>query len=266
MKHVALSPDQLRLRLVEGVLLRLAHQPSADDFVLRGGILLRHWFAPLPRPVADLDLVATFPFDLDEAARRFLPTLTETDIDDGVTFLPDRTRHEGIWLSTGTPGMRVFASGQIEGQEEDFHVDITFGPFPVPEPITAAVLTTQGAVSLRVCRPEAVAGHKVQALWHRGVFGWRAKDLYDLYLLLIRVPMVPVDLRASFAHYLADAGGTLEDLGPLFAPDSWWTMKMASARWHDFVQGGTSLQAPGNLTTVVAEVANRLAPILESER
>src|SRR5206468_2643440 len=64
-----------RHRLLEGALLRLARLPDADRFVLRGGMLMRLWFRPVARPAADLDLVATFPFSVEETARRALPLL-----------------------------------------------------------------------------------------------------------------------------------------------------------------------------------------------
>src|SRR5262245_33644674 len=86
------STDALRHRLLEGVLLRLARLPDADAFVLRGGMLLRLWFRPLPRPAGDLDLVSTVPFDVDETARRLVPLLADRGVDDGVTFDAERFR------------------------------------------------------------------------------------------------------------------------------------------------------------------------------
>src|SRR6201995_2772660 len=95
----AVDTDQhaIRHRLLEGVLLRLARQPDVGAFVLRGGVLLRHWFKPVPRPAGDLDLIATFPFSVEETERRFLPVL-KTDINDGVTFDLEDARVEGIYL------------------------------------------------------------------------------------------------------------------------------------------------------------------------
>src|SRR5262249_56873463 len=75
MRTEAISLDAIRHRLLEGVLLRLARRPDAGEFILRGGMLMRHWFRPIPRPAEDLDLVVTFPFALEEAAARFLPVL-----------------------------------------------------------------------------------------------------------------------------------------------------------------------------------------------
>jgi hypothetical protein len=263
MKLEATDPDAARHQLLEGVLLRLARRPDAGDFILRGGLLMRYWFRPVPRPADDVDLVATFPFDVEEASRRFLPVLAD-EVGDGVTFDPERTRVTGIRLDSGAPGVRVFATGTAGGEEIDFNVDITFGPTPRPAPVLGELPTTCGAVArLWVCRPESVAGQKVQALWHRGALGWRPKDLADLRLLLTRVPMDPQELRKSITAYLRDLGHTLEDARALFGPESWWGMKMCSARWRDFVRESRGPGAPRDLAGVVAEVAGRLAPILE---
>src|SRR5262245_36292384 len=264
MKTAATSLDATRHRLLEGVLLRLARRPDAGELVLRGGVLMRHWFRPTPRPVEDLDLVATFPFAVEEATRRFVPVLADGAVADGAAFDTERVRAEGIWLDSGTPGVRVFASGVAGGAEADFHLDITFGPPPRPAPVFAAIPTACGAIArVWACRPEAVAGHKVQALWHRGMLGWRPKDLEDLRLLLGRVPMEEADLRGAVAAYLADVGGTLDDARALFGPASWWGMKLSSARWLDFVKSPRGRGAPRALADVAAFVAGRLAPVLE---
>ena len=219
---------------------------------------------PIPRPAEDLDLVATFPFAVEEAGRRFLPLLADTTIADGVAFNVDRARVEGIWLDTGSPGVRIFASGMVGGTEADFNVDITFGPPPRPAPVISTIPTACGQVAtVWVCRPEAVLGHKMQALYHRGMLGWRPKDLNDLRLLLTRVSMDETDLRGAIRAYLADVGGTGDDARALFGESSWWGMKLASARWLDFVKSSRGQDLPGSLADVIAEVASHLSPILE---
>jgi hypothetical protein len=258
------SIDTTRHRLLEGVLLRLARRPDAAEFVLRGGLLMRHWFRPLPRPAEDLDLVATFPFSVEQAAARILPVLADESVADHVAYDTDRVRFDGIWLESGTPGVRIFTSGVAGGVEADFHVDVTFGPFPRPAPVFGALPTASGEEArVWMCRPEAVVGHKVQALWQRGLLGWRPKDLDDLRLLLGRVPMDGADLRGAIAAYLADVGATSDDARTLFGESSWWGMKLASARWLDFAKSSRGQSVPRNLAAVVAEIAGRLGPLLE---
>jgi hypothetical protein len=257
--------EETHHRLLEGILLRLARLPDADRFVLRGGMLMRLWFRPLGRPAADLDLVSTFPFSVEETAQRFATLLADRGVDDGVTFDSERFRVEGIWLNTDFPGVRMFASGEVDEAEDDLSVDVTFGEPLVPAPELGEYPMLGRGLTARMwmCRPETIAGRKLHALMHMGMMHWRPKDLNDLRLLLGRVPMKFDDLPEAIAASFTSRGSQPSEARSLFGRDSWWTMKMARARWQDFVRESTGQETPGNLACVVAEVADRLAPILE---
>jgi hypothetical protein len=264
MRTEATSLDATRHRLLEGVLLRVARLPDAGGLVLRGGMLLRHWFRPIPRPAGDLDLVATAPFDVEEAKHLFLPLLTEGSVGDGATYDPEGVRAEAILLETDSPGVRVFASGHTGGDEIDFHVDVTVGPPPLPAPVLGDLPTACGRPArVWMCRPESVVGQKMQALGHLGMLCWRPKDLDDLRLLLARVPLDPGEARAAVAAAFVALGRAPADARAVFGPDAWWGMKRSSARWFDFVKASRRPDVPGDLAVVVAEVAGRIAPILE---
>lgn len=250
----------IRHRLLEGVLLRLAKLPDAGGIVLRGGMLLRHWFSPTPRPALDLDLVAHSPLAVSDAMR-FLPMFA-VNVADGVTFDVEGIAVEGIWLQSDHPGIRMHVSGAYAGNEDDIQVDVTGGPSPRPAAVLSELPTTTDAVRLWTCRPESIVGQKLQALWHLGMLGWRPKDLDDLRLLLERMPMDDAALREAISASFAELGGTGSDARSVFAAASWWSMKHASARWSDFAQqaGRDDVR---NLSAVVANVGSRLKPILE---
>jgi hypothetical protein len=263
MKTEAISLDATRHRLLEGVLLRLARLPDAGGLVLRGGMLLRHWFRPIRRPAEDLDLVAPIGFGVEQVEQCFRPLLADRACD-RVAFDVERVRIEGIMLDTGSPGVRVFASGVVDVVEVDFHVDVTAGPPPRPAPVFGEIPTACGeAARVWMCLPETIVGQKIQALWHLGMLSWRPKDLEDLRLLLAHVPMEDTELRKAVAAYLADLGVT-EEARAIFGTSSWWGMKLTSARWHDFVKSSRGQGAPRALGDVIAAVASRLSPILES--
>ena len=228
-------------------------------------MLMRLWFRPLARPAADLDLVATGPFSVEEMARRLIPLLADRGVDDGVTFDAERFRVEGIWLNTDFPGVRVFAAGEVEGVEDDFSMDVTFGEPLVPRPELGAYPTLGRALTARLwmCRPETITGRKLHALSHMGMLHWRPKDLNDLRLLLGRVPMNLADLPEAIAVSFTSRGDTTAAARSLFGRDSWWAMKTSAARWQDFVRESRGQDVPGDLARVVAEVAERLRPILE---
>lgn len=264
MRTTAPYLDATRHRLLEGVLLRLARLPDAGGLVVRGGMLLRHWFRPIPRPSLDLDLVAAYPLTVKEAARRYLPMFADLGVADGVAFDTDRLQLESIWQHTDNPGVRVHACGTLGEDVYDFQVDITGGPPPRPAPVFGELPTSCGQTAcVWMCRPETIVGQKVQALCHLGMFGWRPKDLNDLRLLLARVPMKDADLRDAITAYMADLGGTVADARAVFGPLAWWGMKLSSARWLDFVNTLPRQGVPRDLAGVVAEVAGRLEPVLE---
>jgi Nucleotidyl transferase AbiEii toxin, Type IV TA system len=262
MRTEAPTPDATRHRLLEGVLLRLARRPDAGGLAVRGGVLLRHWFRPLSRPALDLDLMAPSPLTVEEATRRHLPLFGEA-AGDGVAFDLDRLRVEGIWRHTAHPGVRIHAHGAVGDDEADFQVDITGGPPPRPAAVMGELPTASGPPArVWVCRPEAVAGQKVQALWHLGMHGWRPKDLDDLRMLLERLPMDPAALREAIGAAFAEMSGTGDDARALFGASAWWGMKLSSARWDDFLESRGRGET-GGLAGVVAGVCARLAPVLE---
>lgn len=250
----------IRHRLLEGVLLRLAKLPDAGGIALRGGMLLRHWFRPTPRPALDLDLVADSPLTLTDA-NRFRPMFAG-NIADGVTFDFEEIAVEGIWLQTDHPGIRMHIRGTYEGSDDDIQVDITGGPPPRPEAVMSELPTTTDRVRIWTCRPESIVGQKLQALWHLGMLGWRPKDLDDLRLLLDRIPMNDDAMREAISATFAELGGTGDDARSLFGQASWWSMKHASARWGDFVSK-TGRAGVRNLPVVVDSIAARLKPIME---
>jgi len=264
MKTDVIGADRTRQRLLEGVLLRLARRSDAGALILRGGMLLRHWFQPALRPAQDLDLIAGGPLTVAEATCRYLPLFADTAVADGATFDTDGLQVVPIWQHTDNPGVRIHACGVVDEDEVEFQVDITGGPPPRPLPVLGELPTACGqAARVWICRPEAVVAQKVQALWHLGMLGWRPKDLNDLRLLLAQTPVDDAALGEAIAGYLADMGATGTDARAVFAPSSWWGMKLASARWLDFVKASRWQDVPRDLAGVIAAVGGRLRPILE---
>lgn len=264
MKTEVTSLDAPRHQLLEGVLLRLARCPDAAGLVLRGGMLLRHWFGSATRPALDLDLVAASSLTVEEATQRYLPLFADHSVGDGVIFDVEQYQFEAIWQHTNNPGVRLHICGVVGDDEVDIQVDITGGPWPQPAPVFGELPTTSGQPArVWMCRPEAIVGQKLQALFHLGTLGWRPKDLNDLRMLLERLPLDLALLREAIVASFAELGGTGEDARKLFGASAWWGMKLTAARWQEFVDSSRSRVGFRSLSDVVATVADRLAPILE---
>ncbi len=60
--------------------------------------------------------------------------------------------------------------------------------------------------------------------------------------------------RAAIGAAFAELGGTGRDARSLFAPNSWWSMKHASARWGDYV-ASAGRHGARDLSVVIASVS-----------
>ena len=81
------TAEYLRLYALEGFLLRLAHSPRRNRFVLKGGVLLAAY--GFRRPTTDIDGVALQTSNEVEDIRQFVVAVASTalpaELDDGLT-------------------------------------------------------------------------------------------------------------------------------------------------------------------------------------
>lgn len=256
--------ETIRHHVLEGVLRRVARLARPDSFVLRGGMLTRLWAAPTARPADDLDFVGTFPYSVEETARRFAPALRDTDIDDGVAFDPDGLRARAMWLDTGFPGVRLGIRVGLERPERELQIDVGFGDPLVPAAkLVEYPAATGDAARVWCAAPETMVGWKLHGLAETGERRWRPKDLYDLCLITENVGLNLDELVSAIAVAFTSRGYRTADAPAVFGAASWWGEKTAHARWREFCERGAGLGIPEDLAEVVARVERRLRPTLE---
>lgn len=124
-----------RLYTLEGVLARIAASAYADDFVLKGGVLLAAF--ALRRPTKDIDLEATrIANDTQDVAAR-VRLIAAIVLDDGIEFVLDSIRADTIREGDEYEGIRVKLTGMIGRSENVIGLDISFGDpiWPAPQRI-----------------------------------------------------------------------------------------------------------------------------------
>ena len=91
------TAEYLRLYALEGFLLRLAHSPHRDRFVLKGGVLLAAYGLRL---TTDIDGAALQPSNGVEDIRQFVVAVASTalpaELDDGLMFDLDNVTAQAI--------------------------------------------------------------------------------------------------------------------------------------------------------------------------
>jgi hypothetical protein len=250
-----LSCGMHRVRLLEGLLRRLAVARDADAFALRGGMLMRSW-AP-ERRARDVDLVCRLPYRPREVHGR-LREILATPLDDGVVFEAERFRVDRVWPDSAEPGLKLFARGAVDGSIAEITADLTFQLDVWPAAARTAVATSTGTARLWTCPVEMVIGTKLGVIAELGPREWRAKDLADVWLALRRFPPASFGVLGE-AIERAFARKQLDAAPAKLLAESWWREPRAAMRWAS--HGARAPAVPPRLDAVVAELRASLAPL-----
>lgn len=199
-KHTGRPTDELiQLYALEGFLDRLARSVYADQFVLKGGVLLAALDAR--RPTRDIDLAAQ---GLDNSAEHVLLLIREIAaiaIDDGLVFNAEHATAETIRDDDHYSGVRVTLGGALSRAAIRLHVDINVGDpiWPEPQKVRLPRLL-DGTLLIRGYPLEMVFAEKIVTAIARGTANTRWRDFLDLYVLIRSHAVDAQTLRTSMQH------------------------------------------------------------------
>ena len=191
----------MRLYMMERFLERISRSPYADDFVIKGGILVTSMLGIAQRSTMDID-TSIRNFNLTENdALQIAKEIGEINLDDGVTF---EIKHaERIMDDMEYPGIRLAADAISDGMITPIKIDISTGDAITPRAIEYQykLLLEDRSIRLLSYNLETVLGEKLQTILVRGVLNTRMRDFYDVYTLLLRYRRdVDIDVfREAFA-------------------------------------------------------------------
>ncbi|HEX8699566.1 MAG TPA: nucleotidyl transferase AbiEii/AbiGii toxin family protein [Myxococcaceae bacterium] len=254
----------LPLRAAMGLLRRVALSPHVEEFVLRGGMMMRLWTGPVPRQVEDIDFLARFAFDAAATVAR-MESICRLDAGDGMRL--GALRSEVIWAETAFPGVRILAAVDMPGTSEPFElrIDTGFGD-PMDPPALWMDHPLQEGPPARVlaCRPETLFAWKVHGLFERGPGRFRPKDLFDVYLLSKYAPMDPALLPRALKLAFDSRGDSL-GLTARLASGEFGRSPWSLEKWARF-RASQPEGRPEQLAELVASVAQLLGPVVAAAK
>jgi Nucleotidyl transferase AbiEii toxin, Type IV TA system len=181
------TAEYLRLYALEGFLLRLAHSPLRNRFVLKGGVLLAAY--GLRRPTADIDGAALLTSNEVEGIRQFVAEVASTalpaELDDGLAFDLGSVTAEAIREEDKYSGVRVRLVSRLASAREPFHVDVSIGDpiWPAPAEVCLPRLLGQEPIQLRGYPVEMVLAEKIVTALERGAASTRWRDFGDIFVM-----------------------------------------------------------------------------------
>ena len=227
-----------RLCVLEGMLARIAASDHAEDFVLKGGVLLAAF--ALRRPTKDIDLEATrIANDAQDVASR-VREIAAIALDDGIEFTLDSIRAEAIREGDEYQGIRVKLIGLIGRSENVIGLDISFGDpiWPAPQKVDVPrVLDKDQSAPISILGYPLVmiVAEKVVTMLQRGEANRRWRDFADVIAIAARHAMGETELRAALTTVATHRQAVLKPLipaleaMPTIAQPNWATWRLNQA-------------------------------------
>lgn len=258
--------EQLLMRYtIERLLYRLAESQHADQFVLKGAMLLMTWFNEPVRSTRDLDFLGLGDSHPQSVVSIFKEILTE-EYPDGVEFAADGTRLELIRQHNEYGGLRIRTEAVISGARVSIKIDVGFGDSTEPgvQPLDYPVILDMPVPHLRGYAPETVVAEKFHAIVEHGHMNTRLKDYFDLWMLRKHFDFKLSRLAKAVSATFARRGTSLPEDVPEGLSQAFANHEQKSAIWKSLKRSFTV--DPGSLAEVVDDLEGFLMQAAQSAR
>jgi predicted nucleotidyltransferase component of viral defense system len=190
------TDELIQLYALEGFLDRLAQSRFAENFVLKGGMLLAALGAR--RPTRDIDFSARALSNDSAEVLRVAQEIAGMTLDDGLMFDSEAATAETIRENDDYSGVRITLGGTLSRAVVRLHVDVNVGDPIWPEPqIIEVPRLLEAGLAVRGYPLEMVLAEKIVTAIARGTANTRWRDFLDIYTLVQHNGMASETLRQS---------------------------------------------------------------------
>jgi len=170
---------------LERFLYRLSISSYAEQFILKGAMLIAVWAGGSHRPTRDLDLLGYGDPSDDQLLELFREICRAEVEPDGLVFDPESMRITEIREQEVYDGRRLQFLAKLVDARINVQIDVGFGDAVTPEAneISYPTLLEFPAPRIRAYPPESVISEKLQAMVALGMPNSRMKDFYDTWMI-----------------------------------------------------------------------------------
>ena len=173
----------LRIYMMERFLERVANSRYADDFIIKGGILVTSMVGVSMRSTMDIDTSIRNWNLTEEEARQVIEEVIAVDMADDVDFIVKDVSN--IMDDMEYPGIRISLDASIGQMSAPLKIDISTGDVITPKAISYEykLMLEDRSINLWSYNLETILAEKLQTVLARGVLNTRMRDYYDIYIL-----------------------------------------------------------------------------------
>lgn len=256
--------EVLQLYAMERFLYRLSVSGHSKHFVLKGGLMLRVWKAPVTRPTKDVDLLGRTKNTVANLVSIVQQICAEGVEPDGMQFDPTTAAGTLINEAAEYNGFRVKFTGLLGVARVSMQIDVGFGDTVVPKPIDVEVPTLLNfpAPKLLGYQRDTSIAEKFHAMVVLGTLNGRMKDFYDIWLLAQNFEFMGEQLSRAINATFKTRTTPLES-DPVALTAGFAESADAQKRWAAFLRKGALTDAPQSFAEAVLVIRKFLLPVLK---
>ena len=168
----------------EHLLMRLEKSKYRDNIVLKGGVLLSSIIGEDLRTTKDIDAtLKSLPLNID-SVRNIFEEILAIQIEDNVNF--EIVSIKDIRLENEYGGFRINVKGTFGKIRTNFFIEITMGDIITPREIRYKYnsIFEDKKINIMAYTIETIIAEKFESIISKNITTTRAKDFYDLYMLM----------------------------------------------------------------------------------
>lgn len=257
--------EVLQYFAMERFLYRLSRSSHRNSFVLKGGLMLLVWGAPLARPTRDIDLLGRMSAEPETIAGALREVCSQSVEEDGLEFDRDSIRLEPITRQAEYQGLRVVFDGFLGTARIPMRVDIGIGDVvtPAEECREYPVLLGLPAPRLKTYPPETVIAEKAEAMVRLGEINSRMQDFFDIRLLAGHFEFDGSVLCQACRRTL-NRRGTPINSSPTCLSTRFASMSAKQMQWTAFIDRNRIDATSADFAEVVADITEFIGPVLSA--
>jgi predicted nucleotidyltransferase component of viral defense system len=188
-KNTLTAQVVLQNYMFERFLERLSLSPYHDNFIIKGGFLIASLVGLDTRSTMDLDTCVRNLSLSPSHLSKIIESIGSLNLSDGVAF--KLISVESILRDDIYGGVRIRLDGNFDSIRTPLFIDISTGDILTPSAVLYPfnqVFESAKSIQIWGYSIETILAEKVQSILYRGIFNTRAKDYYDVYILVNTQP------------------------------------------------------------------------------
>jgi hypothetical protein len=201
-------PNEILMRryAFERMLVRMVETGHGEEFCLKGAMAFAAVTGDARRPTRDMDFSGRTPLGPDETLDIWRAIAAHSPAeDDGLTFLVETFRSEGIQEGSDEPGVRILGDARLGTARIPLKIEVSYGHALTPGAVRMeypTILEGSSSPTILCYSKETMLAEKFEAACSLGVRTSRFKDFYDIRGLARSVdfdgPLLAQALRNTF--------------------------------------------------------------------